>query len=149
MTKNRRITDLEVRVANLECARRNLLISVECTDRAVAALEDQIADLEDAHRTQSESDTHTEQRQSDSSGSVGRSADLRTRIAAVVRLHQWRAVVRESDDDSVLNCTCGMSFGPHQTFDCYREHQADAVIRELKLDQPVDFTSAAWGTADE
>ena len=65
-------------------------------------------------------------------------SDLRTRIATVLRLHQWRATVRMTDDDPVLDCTCGMAFGPHReahgnTFDCYREHVADAVIRELNL----------------
>lgn len=58
---------------------------------------------------------------------------LRTRIAAVLRLHQWRATVRISDDDPALDCTCGMQFGPHHTFDYHREHVADAVIRELQL----------------
>lgn len=61
------------------------------------------------------------------------SDDLRTRIAAVLRLHQWRATVRMTDDDPVLKCTCGTAFGPHHTFDCYREHVADAVIRELGM----------------
>ena len=130
MSKKRRINDLEVRVAKLEHARRNLLISMESTDRAMAALQDQIADLEYAERTRLKSDPHTQQCQSDRSDPVGRSADLRTRIAAIID--------REVD-------------GFWEPLDV-----ADVLIRELKLDQPVDFTSVAWGipsfdngTADE
>ena len=59
------------------------------------------------------------------------SDDLRDRIAAVLRLHQWRVPPHESG----LICTCGMQFGPHHTFDCHREHVADAVIAELKLER--------------
>ena len=65
--------------------------------------------------------------QSDSSDSVGQSADLRTRIAVVLSEH---------DPEGSALC------------DCHYE-LADVLIRELKLDQPVDFTSAAWGTADD
>ena len=63
---------------------------------------------------------------------------LSTRIAAVLRLHQWRVPPHESG----LICSCGMEFGPHHTFDCHREHVADAVIRELALRQEL------WVTKD-
>lgn len=65
-------------------------------------------------------------------------SDLRNRIAAVLRLHQWRATVRTSDDDPVLDCICGIAFGgaldcQRDVFDQHRDHVADAVIRELGL----------------
>lgn len=73
---------------------------------------------------------------------------LRTRIAAVLRLHQWRATVRRTDDDPVLDCSCGIAFGgaldcQRDVFDCHREHVADAVIREIRpvIERP--------GAADE
>ena len=52
---------------------------------------------------------------------AGLSDDLRTRIAdSIQAVDDWRGVT----DPTIL---------------------ADAVIRELKLDQPVDFTSVARG----
>lgn len=71
--------------------------------------------------------------------------DIRTRIAAVLRLHQWRATVRTSDNDPVLDCCCGIAFGgaldcQRGAFDSYREHVADAVIRELNLAIPCATT---------
>ena len=59
--------------------------------------------------------------QTDSRDPVGRSADLRTRITAAI-MQTCHGVYM---DDAV--------------------NAADAVIRELKLDQPVDFTSVARG----
>lgn len=74
--------------------------------------------------------------------------DLRARIAAVLRLHQWRATVRMADDDPVLDCSCGIAFGgardcQRDAFDSYREHLADAVIREL-----LPTREGRWGWLD-
>lgn len=81
--------------------------------------------------------------------------DLRARIADVLRLHQWRATVRTSDDDPVLDCSCGVAFGgaldcQRGAFDSHREHVADAVIRELGLrpekGQRSNATGPLWGS---
>lgn len=72
------------------------------------------------------------------------SDDSRTRIAAVLRDH-FVVSVKDSDVDSVEACGgCGWQEREGAKADI-QSHQADVLIRELKLDQPVDFTSVAWG----
>lgn len=84
---------------------------------------------------------------SDETKSTVLDLSLRSRIAAAMRLHQWRATVRTSDDDPVLDCSCGIAFGgaldcQRGAFDSHREHVADAVIAALGLRQEfsVEYT---------
>lgn len=130
MHRQRTITQLDTCIGQLQRAQRNLLDSLECTDAGVRELTDKVKDLAcELHVQRQVSRSYCDRlddltapmdAQSDSSDSVGRSADLRTHIAAVIR--------RE------VPCHPPAA-----------DRIADAVIRELKLDQNVDFTSVASG----
>jgi len=72
-------------------------------------------------------------------------ADLRTRIVAVQADHV-EGQLTNYDDDGREECGCG-----HQGNATYREHLADAVIRELNADYilvPKGHTIVRWRSPD-
>ena len=133
MHRQRTITQLDTCIGQLQRAQRNLLDSLECTDAGVRELTDKVKDLAcELHVQRQVSRSYCDRlddltapmdAQSDSSDSVGHSADLRTRIVR-----------------ALLTDKVGRSLHTYEL-----QIMADAVIRELKLDQTVDFTSVASG----
>lgn len=122
----RQIADLTARMEMRERAGANLVGSLDCTDADVRGL----ADMQEAFK--SISMTHTRwlfrlservaalENQSDSRGSAGQSADLRSRIADVLK----------AEDQKPHTCP----FDGEPTMAPY-DRLADAVIRELGLTQ--------------
>ena len=99
-------------IANLQRQTANLLLGIEAADRHLDRLVDRVEALEDANRRQSADDPHT--------------GDLRNRIVKVIDYHGYNG-----------KCQCKVIV---DGFNDWNTHIADAIVRELKLEDDVDLT---------